>query len=108
MQAAKAGREAELARQQAGMLVDADARERAIALLNDHYARGAFDMAELQRRHAIALSAKTRGDLWSVTGDLAPTAPPTSVASLVPPSVTKVLRNVLYAVLAVFVAMSAV
>jgi len=48
---------------------DAD-RDRAAALLRDHFAAGRLDAAELDGRLAVALNAKTFGELRSVLADL--------------------------------------
>lgn len=62
-QAMRSGQAAELERSQAHLLVDDAERDEAIASLREHYADGALDDAELERRTTLALSAKTRGDL---------------------------------------------
>jgi hypothetical protein len=77
-QAAQEARSAELARSQAGTLADDADRERTVALLEDQYSRGAFDLPELERRTAAALAARTQGDLAGLTQDLAAAAPPQS------------------------------
>jgi uncharacterized protein DUF1707 len=77
-QAAQEARSAELARSQAGTLADDADRERTVALLEDHYSRGTFDLAELERRTAAALGARTRGELAGLTEDLAAAVPPES------------------------------
>jgi hypothetical protein len=77
-QGAQEARSAELARSQARTLADDADRERTVALLEDHYSRGTFDLAELERRTAAALAAKTLGELAVLTTDLAAPAPPES------------------------------
>jgi hypothetical protein len=77
-QAAQEARSVELAHNEAGTLADDADRDRTVALLEDHYSRGTFDLAELERRTAAALAARTRGDLAGLTQDLAPAAPPES------------------------------
>ncbi len=62
-QAMRSGQAAELERSQAHLLVDDAERDAAIASLREHYAEGALDDAELDRRTTVALSAKTRGEL---------------------------------------------
>src|SRR5258708_25974376 len=53
---------------------DAD-RDRATALLRDHFAAGRLSAEELDERLAAALDAKTAGDLRRVLADLPETAP---------------------------------
>jgi hypothetical protein len=53
---------------------DAD-RERAAALLRDHFAAGRLSAAELDQRLAASLAAKTAGDLRRNLADLPETAP---------------------------------
>lgn len=75
-QAAQEGRAAALARSQAHVLVDDAEREAAVAALREEYAQGAIDLAELERRTGLALSARTRGELGAATVDLVPATPP--------------------------------
>ncbi len=82
-QAAQDGQSAELARSQAHVLVDDTEREAAVASLQDHYAQGAMDLAEFERRTALVLGARTHGDLYVATADLEPAAVATS--SVLPP-----------------------
>lgn len=83
-QAAQEGRAAELARSRAHVLVDDTEREAAVASLQDHYAEGAMDLAEFERRTALVLGARTQGDLYVATADLEPAAVATS--SVLPPT----------------------
>jgi DUF1707 SHOCT-like domain len=62
---------------------DAD-RDRAAALLRDHFAAGRLDAAELDERLATALDAKTFGDLHRVVADL-PEAEPAQQPGRLPP-----------------------
>lgn len=71
-QAMQAGRYAALARSQAHLLADDAEREAAAARLGEHFAQGAFDRAELERRTALVLSARTRGDLHAALESLEP------------------------------------
>lgn len=45
-------------------------RERAVALLSDHFAAGRIDVGEYEQRCAAATGARTRGDLQQVFDDL--------------------------------------
>jgi hypothetical protein len=83
-QAAQQGRAAALADSQEHVLVDDAEREAAAASLREHYAEGAVDLAELERRVALALAAKTRGDLRTALADLEPETP-AAAASPLPP-----------------------
>ncbi len=69
-QAAREGQAAELARSRAHVLVADAEREAAVASLQDHYTQGAIDLADFERRTALALAAHTRGDLLQATADL--------------------------------------
>jgi hypothetical protein len=60
---------------------DAD-RDRATALLCDHFAAGRLTAGELDERLAAALDARTAGDLRRVLADLPQTAPQLGHASL--------------------------
>jgi len=71
-QAMQAGQYAALERSQAHLLADDAEREAAAARLGEHFAQGAFDQAELERRTALALSARTRGDLQAALESLEP------------------------------------
>jgi hypothetical protein len=82
-QAAQQGKAAELARSQAHVLVDDTEREAAVASLQGHYAQGAMDLAEFERRTTLALGAHTRGDLDVATAGLEPATAPR--ASVLPP-----------------------
>ena len=62
---------------------DAD-RDRAAALLRDHFAAGRLNAAELDERVAMALNAKTFGELRRVLADL-PEAGPAQQPSRLPP-----------------------
>ena len=53
---------------------DAD-RDRAAALLREHFAAGRLDAAELDKRLAAVLNAKTFGDLRNVLADLPEAGP---------------------------------
>lgn len=71
---------------EAHLLVGTPEREAAVTFLNDQYARGTFDLAELERRNGLALAAHTRGDLAAATADLGwsglPPATPAPAAAL--------------------------
>ncbi|QNN53718.1 DUF1707 SHOCT-like domain-containing protein [Nocardioides mesophilus] len=71
-QAMREGQTAELQRSQAHLVVDHAEREAASTSLREHYAEGAIDLAELERRTAIVLSARTRGELRPAVDDLDP------------------------------------
>ena len=45
-------------------------RERAVALLSDHFTAGRIDVGEYEQRCAAATAARTRGDLHAVFDDL--------------------------------------
>lgn len=74
-QAMQQGQAEELARSQADVLVDDAEREAALSGLSQHFAEGAFDRAELDRRTTLALQARTRGDLHAATSRLDVPAP---------------------------------
>lgn len=73
-QAAESARRRQQAKDEAHLLVGTPEREAAVSLLEDHYARDTFDLAELERRTTLAMAARTRGDLALATADLATTA----------------------------------
>lgn len=52
------------------MLVSDQARERAVRNLKRAYLRGRVDGDELEVRTTKALAARTRADLWAITGDI--------------------------------------
>ena len=114
-QAMDAGRSEELARSQAHVLVDDAERTAVTAELQDHYAEGAIDLAELERRTSLALTARTRGDLDVALADLRPAAPaPLAAPSLGLPAPMAVVgrgmslqtaRTIRYVLLAVFAVM---
>ncbi|HET9316131.1 MAG TPA: DUF1707 domain-containing protein [Vicinamibacteria bacterium] len=113
-QAMDAGRTEELRRGQAHVLVDDAERTAATTALQDHYAQGAFDLAELERRTSLALTARTRGDLDAALADLQPTAPapfrapaglPTPMAVLGRGMSLQTARTIRYVLLAVFLVM---
>ena len=70
---------------------DAD-RDRAAAMLRDHFAAGRLDAAELDERLATALDAKTFGDLHRVLADL-PEAGPAQQPGSLPPSRGRLERS---------------
>lgn len=116
-QAMDAGRSEELARSQAHVLVDDAERTAVTTELQDHYAQGAIDLAELERRTSLALTARTRGDLDSALADLRPTVPsaptafgaptglPTPMAVFGRGMSLQTARTIRYVLLAVFVVM---
>jgi len=63
---------------------DAD-RDRAAALLRDHFAAGRLDAAELDERLAMALNAKTFGELHRVLADLPEAGPAQQQPNRLPP-----------------------
>jgi hypothetical protein len=71
---------------------DAD-RDRATAVLRDHFAAGRLSAEELDERLAAALDAKTTGDLRRVLADLPGTAPRLRYASLCSPQVDQLARG---------------
>ena len=71
-QAMQAGQHAARERSQAHLLADDAQRDAAAARLGEHFAQGAFDRAELERRTALVLSARTRGDLHAALESLEP------------------------------------
>ena len=84
-QAAETARRRQQEQEEAHLLVGSPERESAVAFLNDAYARGTLDLAELERRNGLALAAHTRGDLAVATADLgwtglAPATPAPSAA----------------------------
>ncbi len=84
-QAAEAARSLQQSQDEAHLLVDGPQRDAAVSFLEDHYARGTFDLAELERRSGLALAAHTRADLAAATADLgwtglAPAAPARAAA----------------------------
>jgi hypothetical protein len=110
-QAAQEARSAELAHSQAGTLADDADRERTVTLLEDHYSRGTFDLAQLERRTAAALAARTHGDLAGLTRDLA--APAQAESSVVRAvrtvsTVAKVARAVILVGFAVLIVVTVV
>jgi hypothetical protein len=62
-------------------------RDRAAALLRDHFAAGRITREELDERLTATLSAKTFGDLRRALADLPGPAPAAGPASRVPPQV---------------------
>jgi len=56
-----------------------DDRERLVALLREHYARGQFDLEELTRRVGTVLDAKYMDEAAGAVADLPPLAPPGAV-----------------------------
>ena len=85
-QAAEAARRRQQEQEEAHLLVGPPEREAAVTFLNDQYARGTLDLAELERRNGLALAAHTRGDLAAATADLGwaglPPSTPTGGAAL--------------------------
>ena len=73
-------------------------------LLSKHYSDGRLDAAEFQERLDRAMSAKTRADLSGLLVDLPRLQTPEQQAAVaVPPRRPRVLRVVLFAVLAFWV-----
>ena len=60
-------------------------RDRAAALLRDHFAAGRLNAAELDERVAMALNAKTFGELHRVLADLPEAGPAQQQPSRLPP-----------------------
>lgn len=84
-QAWSAGQAAEAQRQeaaQAHMLVGDAERDSALRTISDAYAENRIDMAEVDRRTALALSANTRGDLAAALDDLPRQASATTETAL--------------------------
>lgn len=75
-QAMHQGQQAAYEQSQAHLLAADAEREAAAARLGEHFAQGAFDHAELERRTALVLSARTRGDLHAALESLEPDPPP--------------------------------
>jgi hypothetical protein len=57
-------------------LADDAGRERLVALLREHYARGELDLSELDRRVGAVLSARYLDEAASAVADLPELAPP--------------------------------
>lgn len=74
-QAARDGRDAVAVRRQTGLLVDPVVREQVVELLNADYARGLFGHEEREQRVAVALGARTMGDLAPAVDGLERPAP---------------------------------
>lgn len=83
-ESAASARREQQARDEAHLLVGPPERDAAVSLLEDHYARGTFDLAELERRTSLAMAARTRGDIAAATADLASAAPAQGPAALPP------------------------
>lgn len=86
-QAMRAGQQAALEESQAHLLADDAEREDAVARLGEHFAQGAIDHAELERRTALVLSARTRGDLHAALESLE--ADPVTLAPMPPLVITR-------------------
>ena len=71
---------------------DAD-RDRAAALLRDHFAAGRLTPEELDTRLAAALNAKTLGDLRCVLADLPVPAPALQRVSRIPSEAGRLERG---------------
>jgi hypothetical protein len=84
-QAIQEGRAAEAARSVAHVLVDDAERDATVTALRDHYAQGAIDLPELERRTQLALVAHDRGDLDAALADLQPVTPAAFPATGGPP-----------------------
>ncbi|MFC5290211.1 DUF1707 domain-containing protein [Actinokineospora guangxiensis] len=54
----------------ADIRIGTEDRERAVALLSDHFAAGRIDVGEYEQRCAVATAARTRGDIVAVFDDL--------------------------------------
>jgi hypothetical protein len=54
----------------ADIRIGTEDRERAVALLSDHFAAGRIDVGEYEQRCAVATAARTRGEVVAVFEDL--------------------------------------
>lgn len=85
--------------------VDDQQREAAVAHLAEEHARGAFDLAELERRTTGARSARTVAELLAATADPADTSPTTRPATA-PANRVALLTGIGVAVVLVLVILS--
>ncbi|GAA4430607.1 DUF1707 domain-containing protein [Actinokineospora soli] len=73
-------------------------RERAVALLSDHFTAGRIDVGEYEQRCAAATAARTRGEVLAVFEDLPEPhpefdQPPPEEAALPEPAPSRVLQR---------------